>query len=67
MARLSGHFLTKVFEGPYSDAPGWCAEMGRYVQDKGQQLETLYFFYTTCPRCAKHYGKNYVVGIAKVH
>jgi hypothetical protein len=29
-------------------------------------LETLYFFYTTCPKCAKHYGKNYVVAVAKV-
>jgi hypothetical protein len=27
---------------------------------------TMYFFYTTCPRCAKHYGKNYVVGVAQV-
>jgi len=26
----------------------------------------MYFFYTTCPTCAKHYGKNYVVGVAKV-
>lgn len=23
-------------------------------------------FYTTCPRCAKVYGKNYVVGFAWV-
>jgi hypothetical protein len=22
--------------------------------------------YTTCPRCAKHYGNNYVVGVAQV-
>jgi hypothetical protein len=28
--------------------------------------ETLYFFYMTCPKCAKHYGKNYVVAVAKV-
>jgi hypothetical protein len=33
---------------------------------RGRTLETLYFFYTTCPKCAKHYGKNYVVGIAKL-
>jgi len=26
----------------------------------------MYFFYTTCPTCAKHHGKNYVVGVAKV-
>jgi len=26
----------------------------------------LYFFYTTCPRCAQKYGKNYVVILAQV-
>jgi hypothetical protein len=41
-------------------------EMTDYVQQQGRQLETLYFFYTTCPKCAKHYGKNYVVAVAKV-
>ena len=66
MVHLSGDFLTKVFEGPYSDARKWCAEMERYVEEKGNHVETMYFFYTTCPRCAKHYGKNYVVGVAKV-
>ena len=24
-----------------------------------------YFFYTTCPKCAKAYGENYVVGVAE--
>jgi hypothetical protein len=66
MVHLSGDFLTKVFEGPYSHARTWCNEMERHVREHGRQLETMYFFYTTCPRCAKHYGKNYVVGIAKV-
>lgn len=23
-------------------------------------------FYTTCPRCARAYGKNYVIGVAEV-
>jgi hypothetical protein len=67
MVHLSGDFLTKVFEGPFSDARRWCADMERHVQEKGRQLATMYFFYTTCPKCAKHYGKNYVVGVAKVH
>jgi hypothetical protein len=66
MVHLSGDFLTKVFEGPYSDARTWCAEMERHVRGKGKALETTYFFYTTCPRCAEHYGSNYVVGVAKV-
>ena len=40
--------------------------MRREVEQRGRTFDTLYFFYTTCPKCAKHYGKNYVVGIAKV-
>jgi hypothetical protein len=64
--RLSGTFLTKVFEGPFSDAGQWMTQMKRYVADQGRTLEKLYFGYTTCPRCAKAYGKNYVVMFAKV-
>jgi hypothetical protein len=66
MVNLSGDFLTKVFEGPYANARTWVAEMKREVEHRGRTLDTLYFFYTTCPKCAKHYGKNYVVGVAKV-
>lgn len=66
MVHLSGTFLTKVFEGPYSNAKAWAEEMTREVRERGRHLETLYFFYTTCPRCAKAYGKNYVVALAKV-
>jgi len=40
--------------------------MERLVEERRKRLETLYFFYKTCPCCAKHYGKNYVVGVAKV-
>ena len=66
MVTLSGDFLTKVFEGPYAAAKGWADEMKRWVDERGRKLEKLYFFYTTCPQCAKYYGKNYVVAIAKV-
>jgi hypothetical protein len=66
MVSLSGTFLTRVFEGPFSHAKKWADEMVDYVDSSLHKLETLYFFYTTCPKCAKVYGKNYVVGIAKV-
>ncbi len=66
MVRLSGTFLAKVFEGPYHEAKNWCGQMERYVKEQGRTLKTSYFFYTTCPKCAKHYGKNYVVGMAHV-
>lgn len=28
--------------------------------------DRLYVFYTTCPKCAREYGKNYVVILAEV-
>jgi effector-binding domain-containing protein len=66
MATLSGSYLTKVFEGPYNYAPRWAQEMKEYIENKGKRLIKLYFSYTTCPKCAKAYGKNYVVLIAQV-
>ena len=64
-ATLSGTFLTKVFEGPYKNAGVWAKEMEGYVKSKGKTIEKLYFCYTTCPACAKAYGKNYVVLFAQ--
>jgi len=66
MARISGTFLTKVFEGPYKDAGKWAGAMTEYVKAKARQIKKMYFFYTTCPKCAKHYGKNYTVILAQV-
>ena len=66
MAALSGTFLTRVFEGPFQDAPKWATQMEKHVASQGRALEKLYFGYTTCPKCAKAYGKNYVVLFAKV-
>jgi hypothetical protein len=66
MVRLSGNHLTKVFEGPYQNAGKWAKEMVEYVKSQDRELRKLYFFYTTCPKCAKHYGKNYVVSFAEV-
>ena len=66
MSKLSGTFLTKVFEGPFRDAGKWAQEMRSFVTSKGQALERLYFGYTTCPACARAYGKNYVILFAKL-
>lgn len=66
MVFLSGSYLTKVFEGPYKDAGRWQKEMERFVAAQGRKLVKNYFYYTTCPKCAKVYGKNYVVGVAEV-
>ncbi len=65
-ATLSGTFLSKVFEGPYRNMGNWIKEMKSLVKEKGKSFRKLYFFYTTCPKCAKKYGKNYVVILAQV-
>ena len=63
---ISGRFMTKVFEGPYSDTGKWIAEMKKYVNGKGKGVMRYLFYYTTCPKCAKKYGHNYVVIFAQV-
>lgn len=64
--RLSGDFIAHVFEGPYGETANWCKEMETFAASKGKHVDAQYYFYTTCPKCAKHYGKNYVVGVAQV-
>lgn len=66
MERISGTFLSRVFEGHYKNAGKWAKEMQGYVKSGGRELKKMYFFYTTCPKCAEHYGKNYTVILAKV-
>ena len=65
-ATISGTFLSKVFEGPYRHMRQWIGEMTSHVANQGKSLQKLYFYYTTCPKCAKKYGKNYVVILAQV-
>jgi len=66
MVTLSGTFLSKVFEGPYRNVRKWIEEMKTFVAAKGKSIGKLYFFYTTCPKCAKKYGKNYVAILAQI-
>ncbi len=66
MASLSGTFLCRVFEGPYRNAGRWAREMRDFVRSKGKDLRKLYFYYTTCPKCGREHGRNYVVLLAQV-
>ena len=67
MATLSGEFVTRVFEGPYSQMRTWCDEMKAEVQARGRTPGRMFYFYTTCPKCARVYGKNYVVAVAELN
>ncbi len=66
MGTLSGDFVTKVFEGPYSAAKRWHGALREISRAHGKPDGRAFFFYTTCPKCAKAYGKNFVVGFAEV-
>lgn len=58
---LSGKFYSKVYEGPFGDTGKWCKDYANVVKAKGLAINKMYMWYTTCPKCAKKYGKNYVV------
>ena len=66
MVHLSGTYLAKVFEGPFKNMGIWHKQLVEHVQSRGAKLKKIYFSYTTCPRCAAFYGKNYVVGFAHI-
>jgi hypothetical protein len=66
MKKISGSFLSKVFEGSYGNFSKWIKEMDGFIRSRGKKTKKLYFFYTTCPACAKFYGKNYTVLLAEV-
>jgi len=64
--KLSGIFLSKVFDGPYNAVPKWIKEMEKYVSSKGKKTKKHYIYFTTCPKCAKIYGHNYAVAFTQV-
>jgi hypothetical protein len=64
--KLSGDFLTKAFEGSYSNTSKWVRAMNDFIKSKGKEAKKIYYYYTTCPKCAKVYGKNYTVLLAQV-
>lgn len=65
-ADLTGHYLSKVYEGSFQNIPAWIKDLKQTVAQQGMQAEQFLSFYTTCPKCAKTYGKNYVVMFARV-
>ncbi len=63
---LSGTYMSKAYEGPFKDTGKWCSDFESYARESGRTIRKLYMWYTTCPKCAKKYGKNPVVVLAEV-
>ena len=63
---LTGTFRTKVFEGPYKQVGHWIRAFRHELEAQGKPVNRMFAYYTTCPKCAKAYGKNYTVLFAMV-
>ncbi|RPJ74376.1 MAG: hypothetical protein EHM20_10700 [Alphaproteobacteria bacterium] len=64
--RLSGTFISKVFNGPFYKIPQYLREMEEYLTKQNTSAVKYYFYFATCPACAKKYGYNYIVAFAEV-
>lgn len=63
---MSGKFFCKVYEGPFQNTGKWSKDYEAVAVSKGIKIRKMYMWYATCPKCAKKYGKNYVVIIGEV-
>ena len=64
---LNGNFFSRIYEGPFKDTGKWCKDFEAHAKSKGFSIKKWYMWYTTCPKCAKKYGKNYVAIISQVN
>jgi len=53
MIRMTGDFITKVFEGPYKNVPKWEKEMESFVQSRGKEAVEDLFFLHHLPKVCK--------------
>ena len=63
---ISGKFFSKVYEGPFKNTRAWCKDFEAAAAEKKLDISKWYMWYTTCPKCAKKHGKNYVVIVGKI-
>lgn len=63
---ISGKFFSKVYEGPFGDTEKWMKDYETIAKLKGIIIKKQFMWYTTCPKCAKKYGKNYVVIVGQI-
>lgn len=66
VVELTGRFFSRVYEGPFSDTGKWCKDFGEHATKESLRIGKQYMWYTTCPKCAKKYGKNHVVVLGKI-
>ncbi len=63
---FTGTFFSKVFEGDYSDARRALRSMEGFLTDNEMISEKDYIYFPYCPKCAKKYGRNYIVVVSQI-
>ncbi len=66
IAKLTGTFISKVYDGSYNNVPKWIENMDRYLNTNNQKALKYYFHFAYCPKCVEKYGHNYCVVFAQV-
>lgn len=66
MVRLSGTYISKVFDTPHKDISKHISEFDDYIKKQGYERTKRYSFYTTCPFCSEEYGHNYIVFFGQI-
>ncbi|MBI9012900.1 MAG: hypothetical protein JEZ08_11765 [Clostridiales bacterium] len=66
MTRLSGTYMTKVFDASFKEFPKLIRNFESYVESNGATMKELLVFYTTCPKCAETYQHNYMVFFGRI-
>lgn len=63
---IDGTWYCRVYEGPFGSMGSWMKDFSARLKERRSDGKEMMSFYTTCPKCAKFYGKNYVVLLGKV-
>jgi len=66
MINLSGKYYSRVYEGDFKETKAWCQDYNLSASNQGLKTGKMYMWYTSCPKCAKKFGKNYVVILSEV-
>ncbi|MFZ6013207.1 MAG: hydrolase [Bacteroidota bacterium] len=64
--KITGDFLSKVYEGSYGDVPKCLRKTDEFLAANSMVSKKYYIYFPYCPECAKKYGHNYIVVLAEV-
>ena len=64
--KISGLFISKVFDGPYNAIPKYVKQMDEYLASKEKKAKKYYVHYAYCPKCAKKFSHNHMILFAEV-